>query len=187
MLQLIKAAMAETVLRGEAIIYAANQTVNEAAQELRTKAARATAAAQTTTARSTSNDEASDKAALIQSLIESSFFATYRHDQFGISIWEKRGEVRVYIQQSFVSDPWKFAYFYTGNTWNLRGTITSSIQGNNGEDRVTAQQLIPLCEAICNRHISGFKCYSNDLKKANPDLQVLEFYRQAINKVKISI
>ncbi|WP_373544503.1 hypothetical protein [Chamaesiphon sp.] len=176
LLQLIQAAMAETVLRGEAIAYAANQTVSDAAQELRDRVAKAEATGRAATARSTSSYEASDKAALIQSLIESSFFATYRYDQFGISIWEKRGEVRVYIQQSFVGDPWKFAYFHTGNAWSSPRTMDSA-------DGSTATSLIPLCKAICERHIPGFKCYSNDLKKASPDPQALEFYRQAINKV----
>ena len=77
MLQLIQAAMAETVLRGEAIAYAANQTVADAAQELRDRVAKAEATGRAATARPTSSYEASDKAALIQSLIESSFFATY--------------------------------------------------------------------------------------------------------------
>ncbi len=179
LLQLIQSAMAETKRRGEAIIYAANQSVNDAAQELRTKAAKA-AAGQTTVATGSSNNLAAEKAALVYALIESDFFASYRHDQFAINVWEKRGEMRVYIQQSFIDDPWKFTYFHTGNTWSRAGTIDSA-------DKSTATALIPLCQAICDRHLPGFKCYSNDYQKATPDPQALAFYRQVINKVKVNI
>jgi hypothetical protein len=166
--------MVETVLRGEAIIYAANQSVNDAAQELKTKAATQTAA------RSTVDDLAADKAALVRVLLESDWFAPYSQDQFSLSIWEKRGDVRVYIQRSFATPAWEFAYFYTGNPWNLRGTIKS-------EDPLVADRLIPFCKAICDRHSPGFKCYSNDYQKATPDPQALAVYRQAINKAKVSI
>ena len=88
--------MAETTRRGEAIIYAADRFVNDAAQELRTKAAKV-AAGQTTVATGCSNDLAEEKAALVYALIESDFFIAYRHDQFAINVWEKRGELRVYI------------------------------------------------------------------------------------------
>jgi hypothetical protein len=179
LLQLIQSAMAETKRRGEAIIYAANQSVNDAAQELRTKAA-AAAVGQTTATTGGSNNLAGEKAALVYALIESDFFASYRHDQFAINIWEKRGEMRVYIQQSFIDDPWKFTYFHTGNTWSRAGTMDSA-------DKSTATALIPFCQAICDRHLPGFKCYSNDYKKATPDPQSLAFYRQAINKTKVSI
>ena len=179
LLQLIKSAMSETTRRGEAIIYAADRFVNDAAQELRTKAAKASAAGQTTVATGCSNDLA-EKAALVYALIESDFFAAYHHDQFAINMWEKRGELRVYIQQSFIDDPWKFTYFHTGNTWSRAGTMDSA-------DKSTATALIPFCQAICKRHLPGFKCYSNDYKKATPDPQALAFYRQAINKTKVSI
>lgn len=172
--------MAETVWRGEAIIYAANQTVADAAQELRTKAARATAAGQTTTARSTVDDLAADKAALVKALLEADWFVPYSQDQFSINIWEKRGEVRIYIQKSFTTPSWEFTYFHTGNPWNYKGTI-------KGDDPLVAERLISLCQAICDRHIPGFKCYSNAIKNSSPDPQVLAFYRQAINKVKVSI
>ena len=172
--------MAETKRRGEAIIYAANQTVNDAAQELRTKAARAAAAGETTTARSTVDDLVADKAALVQALLEADWFAPYSQDQFSINVWEKRGEVRIYIQKSFTTPAWEFIYFHTGNTWNYKGTIKS-------EDSLVAEYLIPFCQVICNRHLPGFKCYSNAMKNSSPDPQALAVYRQAINKVKVSI
>jgi hypothetical protein len=178
LLQLIKAAMAETVLRGEAIIYAANRSVSDAAQELRTKAA----AGQTATAstRSTVDDLAADKAAMVQALLEADWFATYATDPFSINMWEKRGEVRIYIQKSFTTPSWEFTYFHTGNPWNYQGTIKS-------EDPLVVERLIFFCKAICDRHLPGFKCYSNAIKNSNPDPQALAFYRQAINKVKVPI
>jgi hypothetical protein len=178
LLQLIQAAMAETVIRGEAIIYAANRSVNDAGQELRTKAA--ARQTETTSTRSTVDDLAGDKAALIQVLLESDWFDPYAQDQFSINIWEKRGDLRVYIQSSHATPAWEFAYFHTGNPWNLRGTIKS-------EDPLVADRLIPLCKAICARHLSGFKCYSNDYKKATPDPQSLTIYRQAIDRAKVTI
>jgi hypothetical protein len=178
LLQLIQAAMAETKHRGKAMIYAANRTVDDVAQELRTEAAKAAATGQTARA-STIDNLAADKAALIQALLEADWFVPYRQDQFSINIWEKRGEVRIYLQKSF-STSWEFTYFHTGNPWNYKGTIKS-------EDPLIAERLIPFCQAICNRHLPGFKCYSNDYKKATPDPQALAFYRQAINKIKISI
>jgi hypothetical protein len=182
LLQLIQSAMAETKRRGEAIIYAANQSVNDAARELRTKAAKAAAAGQTATAstRSTVDNLAADKAALVRALLEADWFVPYSQDQFSINMWEKRGEVRIYIQKSFTTPAWEFTYFHTGNPWNYKGTIKS-------EDPLIAERLIPFCQAICDRHLPGFKCYSNDYKKATPDPQALAFYRQAINKVKVSI
>ena len=93
LLQLIQSAMAETKRRGEAIIYAANQTVNDTAQDLRTKAAKSAATGQT--ARESVDDLAGDKAALVQALLEADWFSPYRQDQFSLSIWEKRGDVRV--------------------------------------------------------------------------------------------
>lgn len=175
--------MAETVLRGEAIAYAANRTVADAAQELRERVAKTQAAGQTATAPPTAGDEASDKAALITALNQSPFFSVYRLADYSIAVWEKRGDVRVYIQQQFVSMPWKFTYFHTGNAWNCRGTMHSE----NPTDPLVAQQLVPLCQAICERHQAGFKCYSNDIKKASPDPQALTFYRQALNKVPTTI
>ncbi len=178
LLQLIQSVMAETKRRGEAIIYAANQTVNDTAQDLRTKAAKSAATGQT--ARESVDDLAGDKAALVQALLEADWFSPYRQDQFSLSIWEKRGDIRVYIQKSFASPAWEFIYFHTGNAWNLKGTIAS-------EDFSVAERLIPFCKAICDRHLPGFKCYSNAIKNSSLDPQALAFYRQAINKVKVSI
>jgi hypothetical protein len=175
LLQLIQAA---TKHRGKAMIYAANRTVNDVAQELRTEAAKAAATGQTARA-STIDNLAADKAALIQALLEADWFVPYSQDQFSINIWEKRGEVRIYLQKSF-SISWEFTYFHTGNPWNYKGTIKS-------EDSLVAERLIPFCQAICDRHLPGFKCYSNAIKNTNPDPQSLAFYRQAINKVKVSI
>jgi hypothetical protein len=154
--------MAETKRRGEAIIYAANQSVNDTAQDLRTKAAQA----QATSTRSTVDNLAADRSALVLALLEADWFAPYSQDQFSINMWEKRGEVRIYIQKSFTTPSWEFTYFHTGNPWNLRGTIKN-------EDPLVADRLIPLCQAICDRHLPGFKCYSNDYKKATPDPQAL--------------
>lgn len=169
--------MAETKRRGEAIIYAANQSVNDTAQDLRAKAA---TQAQTASTRATVDDLAADKAAMLQALLEADWFVPYSQDQFSINMWEKRGEVRIYIQKSFTTPSWEFAYFHTGNPWNYPGTIKS-------EDPLVAERFISLFQAICNRHLPGFKCYSNDYKKATPDPQALAFYRQVINKVKVSI
>ncbi len=178
LLQLIQSAMAETQRRGEAIIYAANQTVNDTAQKLRTKAAKSAATGQTT--RGSVDDLGADKAALIQALLEADCFSSYRQDLFSLSIWGKRGDIRLYLQKSSASPSWEFVYFHTGNAWKMKGTITS-------EDSRVAEQLIPFCKAICDRHFPGFKCYSNAIKNSSPDPQALAFYRQAINKVKVTI
>ena len=69
---------------------------------------------------------------------------------------------------------------FVQKTPSRAGTIDSA-------DKSTSTALIPFCQAICDRHLPGFKCYSNDYQKATPDPQALAFYRQVINKVKVNI
>jgi hypothetical protein len=175
-LGLIQAVMSETLRRGTPIAMAVNREVDRTAQDLRDIAHRA----QTANANITSI--AGKKAAVITALIESHLFrsAGYAWDAFALNFWEK-GDLakptlrdrRLYIQQSFVTDGWKITYFHDGNNWNDSGAIVGTRSKN-------LDSLIPFCRFLCESESPGFKCYSSDIKKADPDTTLLQIYQQLL-------
>lgn len=163
-LGLIQAVMSETLRRGTPIAMAVNREVDRTAQDLRDIANRG----------SHLTPEERKKAAIITALIESSLFqsAGYAWDAFAVNLWEK-GDRRLYIQQSFVTDGWKITYFHDGNRWNNSGSIVGTRSKN-------LDSLIPFCRFLCESESPGFKCYSSDIKKADPDRALLQIYQQLL-------
>ncbi len=167
--------MSETLRRGTPIAMAVNREVDRTAQDLRDIA---TDRRQLTPIlpqpnRESSRNYRSDRISLFQT-------AGYAWDAFALNLWEK-GDLskptlrdrRLYIQQSFVTDGWKITYFHEGNRWHN----SSSIVGTRSKN---LDLLIPFCRFLCESESPGFKCYSSDIKKADPDRASLQIYQQLL-------
>jgi hypothetical protein len=70
---------------------------------------------------------------------------------------EKKGDIRLYLQQSFQPNGWKMVYFHTGNKDRSSGTISCpdlKIYHSSGFKQ--------FAKMLCKELLAGFKCYSND-------------------------
>jgi hypothetical protein len=165
LLQLMKAVLAECINRGVAIATAANRIGSDAVEEMLNKVE----SSQQNTSIET------ERSAVITAILKTRYLPTY-YIPFGVNIWEKNGDKRAYIQESFNNDGWKITYYHTGNRWNRRGSITSE----NIDISDCKPQLIQFCNAICDRFESGFKAYSNDAEKYPPNPDSLNAYQQLL-------
>jgi hypothetical protein len=163
-LQLIAAIFQEISRRAISVQFAANKYCNDAVEEIKT--ARSQSPTQSSQPKSNwwDDDDPDDaistesQQATVASLIKSlDFFQSYKYHNFSLNIWEKHGDIRVYIQQSFKSRGWAMVYYHTGNRYKSPGAIESSdlkahlVSGFQKFARMLCQELSP-----------GFKCYAND-------------------------
>jgi hypothetical protein len=164
-LQLIAAVFKEITRRAISLQFAANKYRRDAVEEILKNTQ---PQSQTQSSQPKSNwwdDDDPDDAistesqqATVASLIKSlDFFQSYKYHNFSLNIWERNGDIRVYIQQSFKSGGWEMVYYHTGNSYKSPGAIecldlkVHLVSGFQKFARMLCQELTP-----------GFKCYAND-------------------------
>jgi hypothetical protein len=120
------------------------------------------------------DSEGSTKATVIKLLNNLDFFSSHQRSQYSLNIWEKNGDVRLYLQEGFKTDGWKMTYFHTGNRWNLVGSVIApSLPPHTiGEFRSFAKML-------CSELPIGFKCNKND-NKYPVDHELLKQYERKL-------
>ena len=169
LLQLIEAVTKEVARRAIAIQIATNKYWQDASEEIFENIK--TSQAPVDSNRTQAIDDRT-KATVINLLKSLDFFKTYRDDSFSLSIWEKNGDVRLYLQESFKSDGWKFVYYHTGNPWKYKASIEapsldpSEILGFRSFGRL-----------VCDEFPRGFKCFSTHDARNQLDTQLLQRYR----------
>jgi DNA-binding transcriptional regulator YdaS (Cro superfamily) len=94
LLQLIKAVTEEVAQRAIAIQMATNKYWQDASEEIFENIKNSQDPADGN--RSQTTDERA-KATVVNLLKSLDFFKTYRYDSFSISIWEKNGDIRLYL------------------------------------------------------------------------------------------
>lgn len=163
LLQLMKAVLTECINRGVAMATAANNIGNDAVEEMLNKA---------NASQSNQNLEG-ERAAVVVALSNASVMDELCSLPFSVNIWEKNGDRRVYIQESFNDNGWKITYYHTGNRWNRQGSLT-------GFKSPCKTQLVEFCRILCERYPAGFKAYSGDAEKYQPNPTSLTQYQQLL-------
>ncbi|PSB57984.1 hypothetical protein [Chamaesiphon polymorphus] len=164
LLQLIKSVTREVARRAISIRAATNNYWQEAKEEI----------LENENACHTPVDDERTKATIVSLLKNLDFFAPYKYDQFSMSIWEKNGDIRLYLQQSF-KDGWKFTYYHTGNPWKFKASVEAPEL-----DPSAIFAFRSFGKLVCEELPVRFKCFSNhDLK--NPiDTQLLQRYQSKL-------
>jgi hypothetical protein len=181
-LQLIAAIFQEISRRAISVQFAANKYCNDAVEEIKT--ARSQSPTQSSQPKSNWWDDddpddaistESQQATVVRLIKDLDFFQGYRYHNFALNIWEKHGDIRVYIQQSFQSGGWQMVYYHTGNRYKSPGAIECLdlqihlVSGFQKFARMLCQELNP-----------GFKCYSNDDRKYPVNFTLKQQY---LNKI----
>ena len=162
LLQLIEAVTKEVARRAIAIQAATNKYWQEAKEEI----------LENINDRQAPIDNDCTKATVVSLLKNLDFFRAYKYDSFSLSIWEKNGDIRLYLQESFKTNGWKFTYYHTGNPWKFKASIEapdldpSGISGFRNFGRL-----------ICDELPVKFKCFSNHDAKNQIDTQLLQRYQ----------
>lgn len=165
LLQLIEAVTKEVARRAIAIQTATNKYWQEAKEEI----------LDNINDSQSPIDDACTKATVVRLLKNLDFFRAYKYDSFSLSIWEKNGDIRLYLQQSFKNNGWKFTYYHTGNPWKFKASIEapdldpSGISGFRNFGRL-----------ICDELPVKFKCFSTHDAKNQIDTQLLQRYQSKL-------
>jgi hypothetical protein len=164
LLQLIEAVTKETTRRAIAIRVAASNYWQDTKEEIETHT--------TKPPPDRASAEGSTKATVIRLLKSLDFFRPYQYGQFSINIWEKNGDIRLYLQESFKTGGWKMTYYHTGNPWKLSGTVDApdlqphSIGGFKS-----------FAALLCCEFMPSFKCYAKDDGTYPIDPTLLKYYQ----------
>jgi hypothetical protein len=150
LLQLIEAVTKEVARRAIAIQAATNQYWQDTKEEILDNINDCQAPI----------DNDCTKATVISLLKKLDFFRAYKYDSFSLSIWEKNGDVRLYLQESFKTKGWKFTYYHTGNPWKFKASIEAPDLDPSG---ISAFRNFG--RLLCDELPTKFKCFStHDLK-----------------------
>ena len=167
LLQLIHAVTQEVSRRAIAIQVATSRYWQDAREEIETHT--------TKPPPDQASADDSTKATVIRLVKSLDFFRPYLGSSFAINIWQKNGDVRLYLQESFKTDGWKMTYYHTGNQWNLSGKVDcSDLQPHLfGEFKSFARLL-------CDELKPGFKCYAKDDQTYPIDPSLLKYYQEKL-------
>lgn len=165
LLQLIEAVTKEVARRAIAIQAATNRYWQDAKQEI----------ANDLNQHQACTVDESTKATVVNLIKDSDFFKSYRFDSFSLSIWEKKGDIRLYLQQSFKPDGWRFVYYHTGNPWTFAASIEAPRLDPGG-----ISDFRNLGRMLCDHLPVRFKCFSNDDLKYQVDSQLLQQYQSKL-------
>jgi hypothetical protein len=170
LLQLIEAVTKEVARRAIAIQAATEKYWQDTKEEILNHPNNA--ASQRRASSPTSTNDDLTKATVARLLKTADFFRNYQHHAFSVNVWEKQGDIRVYLQESFKSDGWKFVYYHTGNRYQ----IPEAVSVPDDLDSVSISEFRDLARMLCNELPSGFKCYANDDIKHPVNSTLLQQY-----------
>ena len=165
LLQLIEAVTKEVARRAIAIQAATNKYWQEAKEEILENI-------------NNNQDPISNdctKATVVSLLKNLDFFRAYKYDSFSLSIWEKNGDIRLYLQQSFKQNGWKLIYYHTGNPWIFKGSIDAP-----GLDPNHISRFRDFGRLMCDELPARFKCFSSHDAKNQIDTQLLQRYQSKL-------
>lgn len=169
LLQLIEAVTKEVARRAIAIQFATGKYWQDAKEDIETNV---------TQPSNRASDEDSTKATVIRLLKNLDFFSSYRSSQFSINIWEKQGDIRLYLQESFRVDGWRMTYYHTGNKWNLPGTVNApDLQPHLISDFKSFSKL------LCYQLTPGFKCYGRDDDNYTVNFSLLQILKEQLCRI----
>jgi hypothetical protein len=166
LLQLIEAVTKEVARRAIAIQIATNRYWQDAKQEINDDLGKY---------KTSTVDDDSTKATVVNLIKNLEFFKPYRYDSFSLSIWEKKGDIRLYLQQSFKNNHWKFVYYHTGNPWVFKASIEAP-----GLDPCGISAFRSLGKMLCDHLPVKFRCFSSDDFKHQVDPQLLQQYQSKL-------
>jgi hypothetical protein len=115
------------------------------------------------------------KATVVRLLKSLDFFKAYKYDSFQLSIWEKNGDVRLYLQESFKTNGWKFTYYHTGNSWKFKASVEAPSLDPSG-----ILGLRNFGKLLCDELPVRFKCFSTHDTKHQIDTQLLQNYQSKL-------
>lgn len=165
LLQLIEAVTKEVARRAIAIQAATHKYWQEAKEEI----------LENINDRQAPIDNDRTKATVVSLLKNLDFFRAYKYDSFSLSIWEKNGDIRLYLQQSFKNNGWKFTYYHTGNPWKFKASIEAPDLDPSG---ISAFRNFG--RLLCDELPTKFKCFSTHDLKNQIDTQLLQRYQSKL-------
>lgn len=173
LLQLIKAVTQEVSRRAIAIQAATNKYWQEAKEQIQDNINDCQASVENNYPNNpqTPIDDDRTKATIVNLLKNLDFFKPYKHDQFSLSIWEKNGDIRLYLQQSF-KDGWKFTYYHTGNPWKFKASVEAPEL-----DPSAIFAFRNFSKLVCDELPVRFKCFSTHDLRNQIDTQLLQRYQ----------
>jgi hypothetical protein len=115
------------------------------------------------------------KATIVSLLKNLDFFRAYKYDSFSLSIWEKNGDIRLYLQESFKNNGWKFTYYHTGNPWKFKASVEAPDLDPGG---ISAFRNFG--RLLCDELPTKFKCFSAHDLKNQVDTQLLQRYQSKL-------
>ncbi len=115
------------------------------------------------------------KATVVSLLKSLDFFKACKYDSFQLSIWEKNGDVRLYLQESFKTNGWKFTYYHTGNPWKFKASVEAPSLAP--EDISSFRNFGRL---LCDELPAKFKCFSTHDARHQIDTQLLQKYQSKL-------
>jgi hypothetical protein len=173
LLQLIEAVTKEVARRAIAIQAATNKYWQEAKEEILDNINDSQSPIDDERA---SAPQGSRTQATVVSLLKNlDFFRSYKYDSFSLSIWEKNGDIRLYLQQSFKTNGWKFTYYHTGNPWKFKASIEAPDLDPSG---ISAFRNFG--RLLCDELPTKFKCFSTQDLKNQIDTQLLQKYQSKL-------
>ncbi len=165
LLQLIEAVTKEVARRAIAIQAATHKYWQEAKEEI----------LENINECQTSIDDDYTKATVVSLLKSLDFFKAYKYDLFSLSIWEKNGDIRLYLQESFKNNGWKFTYYHTGNSWKFKASVEAPDLDPSG---ISAFRNFG--RLVCDELPVKFKCFSTHDLKNQIDIQLLRRYQSKL-------
>jgi hypothetical protein len=173
LLQLIEAVTKEVARRAIAIQAATGKYWQDTKEEILNHPNNAVSQRRADSPTSTNDDLT--KATVARLLKTADFLRNYQHHAFSVNVWEKQGDIRLYLQESFKADGWKFVYYHTGNRYQIPETVNAP-----DLDSASICAFRDLARMLCNELPSGFKCYANDDIKHPVNSTLLQQYRSQI-------
>jgi hypothetical protein len=165
LLQLIEAVTKEVARRAIAIQAATHKYWQEAKEEI----------LENVNDRQAPIDNDCTKATVVSLLKNLDFFRAYKDDSFSLSIWEKNGDIRLYLQESFKTNGWKFTYYHTGNPWKFKASVEAPDLDPSG---ISAFRNFG--RLLCDELPTKFKCFSTHDAKNQIDTQLLQRYQSKL-------
>jgi hypothetical protein len=175
LLQLIEAVTREVSRRAIAIQAATHKYWQEAAEEISNNNDKKCSKAPVDDRSQAPVSEDCIKATVVSFLKSLGFFKPYKYDSFQLSIWEKNGDIRLYLQESFKSNGWKFVYYHTGNPWKFKNSIEAP-----GLDPSAILAFRKFGKLVCDELPMKFKCFSNHDLGNQIDTQLLQQYKSKL-------
>jgi hypothetical protein len=174
LLQLIEAVTKEVSRRAIAIQAAAHKSWQEAAEEILDEIDNNRQSPVDRDRQSPIGDDCI-KATVVSLLKNLDFFKAHKYDSFSLSIWEKNGDIRLYLQESFKTNGWKFVYYHTGNPWKFKASVEAPSLDPSG---ILAFR--NFSKLVCDELPVKFKCFSTHDTKNQIDTQLLQQYQSKL-------